>query len=221
MTPLKRQLTNTTSLWGTAPREPITAAVIAAVGATGTTAALISIGLNLVYTALTSFVVAALTPKPEIPESQGLLVNIRDGVAPQDFVYGQVRKGGTVTYVETTGSKNKLLHQMIAIAGHEVEEIGDIYINDEIVSITDDTGYKPNGTDVAKAGPGHVTTTKWTSKNRINGPSPYQGQKIRWPKIRILKHDGSQTAVTDTFAGSSTATPVSYTHLTLPTKLEV
>ena len=214
MTPLKRQLTNTTSLWGTAPREPITAAVIAAVGATGTTAALISIGLNLVYTALTSFVVAALTPKPEIPESQGLLVNIRDGVAPQDFVYGQVRKGGTVTYVETTGSKNKLLHQMIAIAGHEVEEIGDIYINDEIVSITDDTGYKPNGIDVALAGPGHVTTNKWTSKNRINSSSnPYRGQKIRWPRIRILKHDGSQTAVTDAFAGSSTAT-LSNTFLT-------
>lgn len=208
MTPLKRQLTNTTSLWGTAPREPVTAAVITAVGATSTAAvAAVTIAMNIVYSVVTSFVVAALTPKPEIPESQGLLVNIRDGVAPQEFVYGQVRKGGTVTYVETTGDKNKILHQMIAIAGHEVEEIGDIYINDEIVSITDDTGYKPNGTDVARAGPGWVTTTKWTSKNKINSSSnPYKGQKIRFPRIRLLKHDGSQTAVTDTFAGSSTAT---------------
>jgi hypothetical protein len=46
-----------------------------------------------------------------------------------------VRKGGTTTFIEATGTENKYLHIVVAMAGHEVEEIGDIYINDEIVTI--------------------------------------------------------------------------------------
>lgn len=94
----------------------------------------------LVTTAVTSWALSALAPKPNFgaANSAGILVNTRDPAAPQDFVYGEVRKGGTVTYYETTGDKNKYLHQIIVLAGHEVDNIGDIYINDTVATISND-----------------------------------------------------------------------------------
>ena len=95
-------------------------------------------------------------------------MNARNATAPADFVYGQVRKGGTVTYYESTGDENKFLHQIIVLAAHEVEEIGDIYINDQIVTLD---------------GSGFVTTSEWV----IDGGANASG-------VRIEKFDGSQTA---------------------------
>ena len=94
----------------------------------------------LVTTAVTSWALAALAPKPDLGAagSSGILVNSRDAAAPQDFVYGEVRKGGTITYYETTGDKNKYLHQIITLAGHEVNSIGDIYINDQVATLSGD-----------------------------------------------------------------------------------
>ena len=120
-------------------------------------------------TAVTSWALAALAPKPDFSSfgSQGTLVNTRDATAPADFVYGEVRKGGTVSYYESTGAENAFLHQIIVLAGHEVDEIGDIYVNDEVVSLD---------------GNGFVTDDAWVIDDGDN-PSG----------IRIQKFDGSQT----------------------------
>ena len=142
--------------WDKAPRvEAIATWVIAATGATSTLAiAAIYVGTYIGVDAVTSWAISALSPKPDFSSfgSQGTLVNSRDATAPVDFVYGQVRKGGTVSYYESTGSENKFLHQIIVLAGNEVEEIGSIYINDETVTI-DSNGF--------------VTDTAWDSKIRI------------------------------------------------------
>jgi len=96
----------------------------------------------LVTTAITSWALAALAPKPNFGAagSSGILVNTRDAAAPQDFVYGEIRKGGVVTYYETTGDQNKFLHQIIVLAGHNLHAIDDIYINDTVATIDGD-GY--------------------------------------------------------------------------------
>ena len=120
-------------------------------------------------TAVTSWALSALAPKPDFSSfgSQGTLVNERNATSPADFVYGEVRKGGTVVFYESTGEENKYLHQVIALAGHEVNAIGDIYINDEIVTL-DANGF--------------VTSDSWVDED---GNS----------KIRIRKYRGDQTAV--------------------------
>lgn len=207
MTPLKRQLNGTTIL----TREPITigSAILGPTLTAATTVGTYALGAAIVgyvvTTAVTSFIMAALTPEPGLPDSRGLLVNARSSVAAQEFVYGQIRKGGVITYIETTGGNNKHLHQTIAFAGHEVEEIGDVYLNDQIVTITDDGGFAENGTDLTISGPGWVTDGRWCNFNTVNDQdSVYYGDKVRVPKVRILKHDGSQTATTDYFVGSST-----------------
>jgi len=156
--------------WDRAPRMPQAIAVAIAPGlfvggvATGLAGTLLTGAISIGLSAVTSWALQALAPKPDLgrfgTSSAGLLVNDQNAIAPQDFIYGEVRKGGTVVYDETTGEKNKFLHRVIALAGHEVEEIGDIYLNDEIVTL--DAGGVVNS-------------------------GPFAG------KIRINKHLGDQT----------------------------
>ena len=133
--------------WDHVPRMP-QVFVAAAASAGVSTATLFTIGSMsvsaativgyLAYTAVTSWAMSALAPKPNFgaANSAGILVNSRDAAAPQDFVYGEVRKGGTVIFYETTGDKNKYLHQIIALAGHNVHAIDDIYINDTVATLS-------------------------------------------------------------------------------------
>ena len=176
------------SRWDTAPRDPVTLfSYFSGTVGLSTGLALVATAVSYIaITAVTSWAISALMPQPDFSSfgSQGTLVNSREATASADFVYGQVRKGGTVTFYESTGDKNKYLHQIIVLAAHEVEEIGDIYVNDEVVSLND---Y------------GWVTETRWATKvNAILSPeggifydsetnSNYQS------KIRINSFDGSQT----------------------------
>ena len=92
----------------------------------------------LAIAAISSWAIKALMPKPDFGAfgtSSGLLANTRTATAPQEIVYGTIRKGGVVTYIESTGATNKFLHQIIVLAGHEVNAIGNVYINDVTVTI--------------------------------------------------------------------------------------
>ncbi len=158
------------------------AGVLGAVGATfvaGATVA-VSVGLSLV----TSWAVAALTPQPPTPK-QSILVNGRDAAAPQDFIYGTVRKGGTINYYESTRG-GSVLHQIIVLAGHEVDDIVEVYANDEVLELSDDS-YDFNG----RTGAGWVLNRNW-------------GDKDDGPELRVLYHKGNQTAITDPFANATT-----------------
>ena len=154
--------------WDRVARDPVTIGAFILQGA-GTYATQYIVGY-LVTTAITSWAVAALAPKPDFSSfgSQGTLVNSRDSAAAVEFVYGEVRKGGVVTFYESTGEKNKFLHQVIVLAGHEVEAVDDIYINDQIADWNESTGL------VSTAGAGD-DQTDWSGS------------------IRIRKHLGDQT----------------------------
>lgn len=158
MTPLKRHLLGSTSPM---VHDPVSvgAAIFTAAGAAtvGTSAIIFGISAQaivgyLAISAVTSLALRALTPKPDMSGMRGLLTGGVDGTAAQHYVYGQVRKGGTITFSEATGTDNKFLHMIICLAGHEVQEIGDIYINDKVVTLN---------------GSGFVTSAPWNSKIRI------------------------------------------------------
>ena len=143
--------------WDKAPRDPVTIATAIApsiMAAGGVGAFLVTAAVYVGVSLVTSWALSALAPKPSFGDatSRGLLVNQKDAISPHDFVYGEVRKGGTVTYYETTGADNRYLHQIIVLAGHEVDAIGDIYVNDEVVTL-DASGF--------------VTSSPWNSKIRI------------------------------------------------------
>ena len=64
----------------------------------------------------------ALTPKPSLSgASRGYQVNTRGSALDHQIIYGKVRVGGAIVYDEATGTNNKFLHRIIAVAGHEVE----------------------------------------------------------------------------------------------------
>ena len=80
--------------------------------------------------------IRALTPKPSVP-NRGYQVNSRGSALDHQIIYGKVRVGGAVVYDESTGTNNKFLHRIIAVAGHEVESFDRLYINDSYVDVTD------------------------------------------------------------------------------------
>ena len=139
---------STPNSWTRVPRGPVAAAVGAFLfGTTGVLAtttiagvSLATMGGFLITTAVTSWALAALTPKPPGTSSQ-TLGNVKEAVGDFDIVYGEIRKGGTVTFMETSDRhgykvfKDDYLHMIIVLAGHEVSEIGDVYFNDEKVTL--------------------------------------------------------------------------------------
>lgn len=78
----------------------------------------------------------ALAPKPKTAgANRGYQVNAMGSALDHPVIYGKVRVGGPVLYDESTGTNNKMLHRIIAVAGHEVESFDKIYIDDEEVTI--------------------------------------------------------------------------------------
>ena len=121
--------------------------------------------------------IRALTPKPQLPSvaPRGYTVNQRGSALDHQIIYGRAKVGGAVVFTGTTGTNNKLLHQVVAYAGHEIEEFEDIYINDARITGIDGSG---NVTE--------VTLPDGSTSSRYNG------------YIRIKEHLGSPTQTADT-----------------------
>lgn len=182
-------MANKTNSWDNVPRyNLIVPALATALG--GSQLALIA--ANVIYavgaTLISAALYKALAPKPK----QGLLTNIRDAAAPADIVYGQVRKGGVITYLESTGTDNKYLHMFITLAGHEVESIGDIYINDKVASFS--------GNNVTTATDG-TDTDNWNSKIYIQKFTGAPGQDI----YTTLSSLTDKPSITANFTGDEIA----------------
>lgn len=122
----------------------------------------------------------ALTPKPKAPSfststsRQGYTVNQRGAALDHQVIYGRVRVGGAVVFDGTTGTNNKFLHRVIAVAGHEVDSFDEIYINDAKVTELESDGNVKT-----------VELADGSSSNRYNG------------FLRINKHLGSPDQLAD------------------------
>lgn len=190
-----------TNRWERSPRDPVTMwvanTVATALGVAAGTAAFTAITVLsfVAVTAVTTAIVSALIPKPDFGGggSSGLLVNSRDAMSPAQFVYGEIRKGGPVTFVKASGSNNKVLHQIIVLAAHEVEEIGDIYINDEVVTMSNE--------DVTSAPwNGHIKIYKHLG-NQTSKTTPFANSSSK--HLENTLHNEAE--VEDTFIGKGLA----------------
>jgi len=111
---------------------------------------------------------------------------VRSPIAARQIIYGQTRTSGVIVYISTTGSKNEYLHLVVALAGHEVEDIGDVYFNDELALTGAGSAaqgrfagyaeiYKKYGSDTQTVETNLETATsgltdgKWTSNHRLRG----------------------------------------------------
>jgi hypothetical protein len=83
-----------------------------------------------------------LAPKmPSYSDLAGRGVMTRNPVAPRQIIYGQTKVSGPIVYLATSGAKNQFLHIVVALAGHQVEEIGDVYFNEDLVLTGAGDGY--------------------------------------------------------------------------------
>jgi hypothetical protein len=63
------------------------------------------------------------------------LANIATTTGPRELVLGRVRKGGHVFFRASTGANKAKLVMCIAIAGHEIDAVETIYLNDQAVTL--------------------------------------------------------------------------------------
>ena len=64
-------------------------------------------------------------------ENFGTKVSTRTATAPRQIIYGKARVGGTITHIETSGTDKYKLSMIVVLAGHEVESLEEVLINDE------------------------------------------------------------------------------------------
>jgi len=119
----------------------------------------------------------SLAPKPNAggqpAGTSAILVSGLSPVADHQIIYGRTKIGGAVVYKEATDN-NKFMHIVVALAGHEVEEIETVYLNDEAVTIDGD---------------GFVTAPSKYVIEEDDEPTRYV--------VRINKHLGSPTQAAD------------------------
>ena len=125
-------------------------------------------------------------PRPSGPD----LSNRLEPDAPKQIIYGRVRVGGAITYIESVDNNSNLL-QVICLAGHPVEEIGDVYVQDTRVAKANVGGGVATG--------GLVDHPDW--KDGVNQP------------IAIFKGNGSNntTALNDLYVLTDNSTDVNST----------
>ena len=147
-----------------------------------------SLGLAAQYalatfaTTLISGAVGMMTSKgiDATSENFGTKVSNRNPIAPRQIIYGQARVGGTIVHMETSGTDNYLLHLVIAVAGHEVEELTSIRFGENTLTTTTST---INGSTVHT-----VTNADYTNTENDNN---FGSGRL----ARFSFEDGSQTSV--------------------------
>lgn len=135
--------------------------IIAAVGATGLTAALITIAVNVVMNFAMSAIMSAFTSKPKSPNLSPFVARqtdltsmIRQPVTTWRMAFGEALMSGPLTYYEATDN-NKYHHLVIVLSHREVEAIKAVYFDDEPIY------------DADLDGSGNVTSGKYSGKARI------------------------------------------------------
>ena len=146
-------------------------------GVTAATAATVSF-----VTTLVASVVGKMTSKGINASAGnfGTKFATRAPLAPRQIVYGECRVGGTIVHMETTGTDNYLLHMVVAIAGHEIESLESLRLNDINTTTTTST---ISGSTV-------YTVTNADFTNTENDNNFGSGRLVRYSF-----EDGSQTAV--------------------------
>ena len=135
----------------------------------------VGVGTSLVMGAVGK----ALAPKVEPPNfgtslQQGVTVTTKSPTQPYRIVYGATRVGGTIAFAEATSDTNEFLHLVIVLAGHEVDDISEIYLADHKVAL-ETTSNDSNGIPIYTP----------TSSDKYNG------------KLIIKKHFGNDDQLAD------------------------
>lgn len=154
--------------------------------------------LSAVVSTVFSAVTGAFSKKPKSPSIGNIsnlgrdrTLNVRQPVTPRQEIFGEVRVGGPMTFLHATDDK-EFLYMMIPHADHQVEQLGDLMIDDKIETFDPITGaatgnylgvmwIENNLGMETQAASTMLTTdipTKWTSSHRARGVA-YTAVKLK------------------------------------------
>jgi hypothetical protein len=117
-------------------------------------------------------------------EARGALVNKQSNIAQIPVIYGERRVGGTIVFVETSGSNNTYLYLCLVLGEGEVQSIGDVYIDDVLLTSGSQhfnyvTVDKKIGTDAQAASTVLTDAPSWESTDKLSGIA-YLGVRLTY-----------------------------------------
>jgi hypothetical protein len=105
----------------------------------GAAAGALAVAIGYAVAAVTFVGVSMLAAKllaPKMPvyaDLDGRGTMTRNAIAARQIIYGQCKVSGPIVFMSESGTKNEFLHIVVCVAGHQVEEIGDVYFNEDLV----------------------------------------------------------------------------------------
>jgi len=99
----------------------------------------VAVGVSMAISYAANEVLGLTPDAPSMPglddKAQGLLTNEASPVAAIPVIYGTRKIGGTRIFMESSGTDNKYLHQVLVLSEGEIDTVQQVYLND--VPITD------------------------------------------------------------------------------------
>lgn len=115
----------------------VIAGLVGAAGAAATGAVIFgltgiaAVGAAFAIGAGLSLVSQALMPSIDLGAAmEGRSITTREAAQSRKIVYGRARQGGNIVYLESTGTDNKYLWLVVAVAGHEIDAFEEVWFND-------------------------------------------------------------------------------------------
>ncbi len=104
----------------------------------------------------------ALTKKPKSGAGQGLEVSQIDTTADGRIIYGSVRTGGIhVIPPLASGANGEILHQILALAVHEVSSFGSVWLDDTEITTGNITSVSGGASDGLVTGSSKFSGNAW------------------------------------------------------------
>src|SRR5688500_1479136 len=121
---------------------PIAAALVAVGVPAGIATGIATIAVNLAVGLISSFALSAVSKAiMGKPKNRGALGSfsdrtqaVRQPITSRRIIYGKVRVSGPITFIHSTDN-NQYINILFTLAGHEVEEIGAVYFDDELIPL--------------------------------------------------------------------------------------
>jgi len=165
---------------------------LASLGGAALAGAVTSFAVGVGYFALgasMSAVSRALAPKPNLGvRMRGISQSTRNPAGSRKIIYGQIRAGGQVVFIDNSGDDNEFLHLVIAFATHEIESFEEFWFNDN--KVWDGGSYQAgwgdyitittfDGSQTAADSSLVADSSNWTNNHILNGIA-YAHFKMQW-----------------------------------------
>ena len=85
---------------------------------------------------------------PQVDSDASRQRTVRSTTEPYKTIYGETLVSGPISYIGMKGTNNEDLYHVIALAGHEVTDITDIYFDNELIEDSQINGGSSAGGNV-------------------------------------------------------------------------